>query len=106
MLGALCGALVYAGLFVLYMPIYYVVAASLSVATIVLLSQKPDGALPLPVLQDTFASRRLVEQRLQTMVGNGFLQAAPAGYGLTAKGRRVARFFDCVKRIWKLGAGG
>jgi hypothetical protein len=105
-LSALCGALVYAGLFVLYMPFYYVIAASLSAATIVLLNQKPDGALPLPTLHDTFASRRLVEQRLQTMVANGFLQTTPAGYRLTAKGRRVAQFFDWLKRIWKLGPGG
>jgi hypothetical protein len=105
-LGAFCGVIVYAGLFVLYMPFYYVVAASLSVATIVLLNQKPDGALPLAVLQDTFASRRLVAQRLETLVENGFLQTVPAGYGLTTKGRRVARFFDCLKLIWKLGPGG
>lgn len=105
-LGVLCGALVYAGLFVLYMPFYYVIAASLSAATIVLLSKRPDGALPLPVLQETFASRRLLEQRLQTMVENGFLQTTPAGYRLAAKGRFVARFFECVKQIWKLAPGG
>jgi len=104
--GALCGALVYAGLFILYTPFYYIVAASLSVRTIVLLERHGDGALPLSALQDEFMSRRLVGQRLETMAENGFLRWSPQGYALTAKGRCVAVIFDFIKRIWKLGAGG
>lgn len=102
----LCGILVYAGLFILYMPFYYVVAASLSVRTVVLLGGRAEGALPLSDLQNEFVSRALVGQRLDTMVQNGFLRLSSQGYALTAKGRRVASFFDFVKRVWKLGAGG
>jgi hypothetical protein len=104
--GTLCGALVYAGLLILYMPFYYVVAASLSVRTVVLLRRCEDGALPLSALRDEFVSRALIGRRLQTMVENGFLRPAARGYGLTGKGRRVAVFFDFVKRIGKLGPGG
>jgi hypothetical protein len=102
----LCGALLYGGLFVLYMPFYYVVMASLSVRTVVLLGREPDGALPLRALQDKFASRQLVGQRLHTMVENRFLRATPLGYVLTAKGEWTAQFFDFLKRLWRLGAGG
>lgn len=102
----LCGVLFFGGLIVLYMPFYYVVMTSLSVRTAVLLSRQPDGALPLQALQDRFASRRLVGQRLQTMVDNGFLQTTPEGYALTAKGKQTAQFFDFFKRFWKLGSGG
>jgi hypothetical protein len=102
---SLGGVLLYGGLFVLYMPFHYVVTASLSVRTAVMLGRH-GGALPLTALHDRFASRRLVGERLRTMVDNGFLRATPAGYVLTAKGRRTAQVFDCLKRLWKLGAGG
>lgn len=102
----ICGMLVYTSLFILYMPFYYVVAASLSVRSVVLLGRAHDGALPLSVLQEEFVSRNLVGQRLETMAENGFLTATPGGYALTAKGRLVATVFDTLKRIWKLGPGG
>ena len=102
----LCGALVYASLFVLYMPFYYVVAASLSVRTVVLLGRARDGALPLSDLRDEFVSRRLIGQRLETMAKNGFLAATPRGYQLTVKGRYVAKVFDTLKSVWKLEPGG
>lgn len=102
----ICGMLVYTSLFILYMPFYYVVAASLSVRSVVLLGRAHDGALPLSVLQEEFVSRNLVGQRLETMAENGFLTATSGGYALTAKGRLVATVFDTLKRIWKLGPGG
>jgi len=102
----LCAVLVYGSLFILYMPFYYVVAASLSVKTVVMLGRASGGALPLSVLQDEFISRHLVGQRLATMAENGFLSATPRGYTLTAKGRRIATDFDTLKRVWKLGPGG
>jgi hypothetical protein len=102
----LCGVLLYGGLFVLYMPFYYVVMTSLSVRTAVLLGRQPDGALPLAALEERFASRVLVAQRLQTMAENGFLRATSKGYALTAKGKAIARFFEFFKKLWKLGAGG
>ncbi len=102
----LCGLLVYGSLFILYMPFYYVVAASLSVKTAVLLGRASGGTLPVSALQEEFVSRSLVGQRLETMAKNGFLSATPRGYTLTAKGRLVATVFDSLKRIWKLGPGG
>lgn len=104
--GTLCGILLYDGLFILYMPFYYVVVASLSVSTIVLLGRQPNGALPITALREVFVSRRLVGQRLDTMVNNGFLRATPRGYELTIKGKRVAQVFEFIKQFWKLGAGG
>ena len=102
----LCGVLLYGGLFVFYMPFYYVVMTSLSVRTAVLLGRRPDGALPLAALEERFASRALVAQRLQTMAENGFLRATTRGYTLTTKGKSMAWFFDFFKKLWKLGAGG
>lgn len=102
----LCALLVYGSLFVLYMPFYYVVAASLSVKTIVLLGRASGGALPVSALQEEVVGRRVVGRRLATMTENGFLSATPRGYALTAKGQRIATVFDTIKRIWKLGPGG
>jgi hypothetical protein len=43
----LYGGLSYVGLFVLYMPFYYTVVASLSVRTMVMLHRKPDDRIRL-----------------------------------------------------------
>jgi hypothetical protein len=67
------GILSYVGLFVLYMPFYYTVVASLSICTMTMLHRKPDNRTPIAELQEQFASRRLVGQRLATMAENGFL---------------------------------
>jgi hypothetical protein len=40
------------------------------------------------------------------MAEAGYLNQETSGYSLTRKGRRVARLFDLVKRMWKLGSGG
>lgn len=106
MVAIICGMLVYTSLFILYMPFYYVVAASLSVRSVVLLGRAHDGALPLSILQEEFVSRSLVGQRLETMAENGFLRGSARGYELTTKGRNVAMVFDFLKRLWTLGPGG
>src|SRR4051812_15383673 len=49
-IATLCGMLVFMSLFILYMPFYYVVAASLSVRSVVLLGRARDGVLPLAAL--------------------------------------------------------
>ena len=105
-LSALCGVLLFMGLFVLYMPFYYVVAASLSVRTAILLDCRPGRSLALRSLRKEFVSPHLIGQRLEIMTENGFLQSTWEGFVLTGKGRRVALFFDFLKHYWKLGPGG
>ena len=102
----LWGILGYVGLFVLYMPFYYTVVASLSVRTVIRLHQRPDRRMPIAELQEEFASRRLVGQRLATMTANGFLADRVSGYAPTSKGRSIATIFSWLKRFWQLGAGG
>jgi len=102
----LWGVLVYVGLFVLYMPFYYTVMASLSVRTIVILHRRPDGRMSITELREHFVSRALVGQRLATMATNGFLLPRGDSYALTPKGRRTAAAFAWLKRFWRLGAGG
>jgi hypothetical protein len=105
-LGTLWGELTYASLFCLYTPFYYVVVASLSVRTAVMLDGRRNHALPLRVLVDEFASRRLVGERLVTLTNNGFLAAREGRYFLTPKGRGMAVVFASIKRLWNLGPGG
>jgi hypothetical protein len=100
------GILGYIGLFVLYMPFYYTVVASLSVRTMVMLHGRPDGRTPVAELREEFVSRRLVGQRLATMATNGFLIDLDNGYALSPKGRLTAMVFSWIKRFWRLGAGG
>jgi hypothetical protein len=105
-MAVLWGILSYAGLFVLYMPFYYTVVASLSVRTMVMLHRRPDDRMPIAELREEFVSRRLVGQRLATMAANGFLVDRGDGYAVSPKGRSTAAAFSCIKRFWKLGAGG
>jgi hypothetical protein len=105
-MAVICGILVYVGLFVLYMPFYYTVVASLSVRTMVVVHRRPDGRMPIAELREKFASRRLVGQRLATMATNSFLIDRGDGYALSSKGRLTAMVFSWIKRFWRLGAGG
>ncbi len=102
----LWGVLAYVGLFVLYMPFYYTVMASLSVRTMVMLHRRPGDCIPIADLREYFVSRALVGQRLVTMATNGFLQPCNNDYALSPKGRRTAAAFAWLKRFWRLGAGG
>jgi hypothetical protein len=106
LMAILCGILSYVGLFVLYMPFYYTVVASLSVRTMVLLRRRSGGRMPVAQLSEEFVSRRLVGQRLATMATNGFLVSRADAYALSPKGRSTAIIFSWIKRFWRLGAGG
>jgi hypothetical protein len=106
MMAILYGILGYVGLFVLYMPFYYTVMASLSVQTMVLLHRRPGDHMPIAELREQFVSRGLVGQRLATMAANGFLVPRGDAYALSPKGRWTAAIFNWLKRFWGLGAGG
>jgi hypothetical protein len=106
MMAVLWGVLGYIGLFVLYMPFYYTVMASLSVRTMVMLHRRPGDRMPIAELREAFGSRALVGQRLATMAANGFLVPRGHAYALSPKGRRTAAAFAWLKRFWRLGAGG
>jgi hypothetical protein len=106
MMAILWGVLGYIGLFVLYMPFYYTVMASLSVRTMVMLHRRPGDRMPIAELREEFGSRALVGQRLATMATNGFLVARGRVCTLSPKGRRTAAAFAWLKRFWRLGAGG
>jgi hypothetical protein len=93
-------------LFVIYMPFYFTIAASLSVQSMILIDRSPGRTLPVADLHARFASRKLLAQRLATMVANGYLVPAEDGFRLTFKGRFVGRAFQSIKRLWRLGAGG
>ena len=105
-MAAICGVLVYIGFFVLYMPFYYTVVASLSVRTMIMILRQPTGRMQVAELREVFVSRRLVGERLATMVTNGFLIGRGEGYALSQKGRLTATVFSWIKRFWRLGAGG
>jgi hypothetical protein len=105
-MAVLWGILSYAGLFVLYMPFYYTVVASLSVRTIVMLHRRPNDRMPIAQLREEFVSRRLVGQRLASMAANSFLIDRGNEYGLSQKGRSTAAVFSWIKKFWRLGTGG
>jgi len=102
----LCGSLTYVGLFVLYMPFYYTVVASLSVRTMVMLHRRLGARMPIAEVREEFVSRGLVGQRLATMATNGFLMDKGDGYALSSKGRLTSMIFSWVKQFWRLGSGG
>ena len=100
------GLVVTGCLFILYMPFYYNVVNSLSIQTLILLSEARSCSLPVPELQERFAGQSIVEGRLNTMAINGYLTRNQGTYCLTNRGRAMARLFGGIKDFWKMGPGG
>jgi hypothetical protein len=100
-----CGAVLNACAFILYMPFYYTVAASFSVRMLLDLTGAPGG-----LTRDELAARypvpAIVTGRLETLCGAGYLRRGGERVALTAKGALTARSFAWVKRFWALGPGG
>jgi hypothetical protein len=106
-LSLICGVLLLACLFVLYMPIFYVLSTSLSVATLIGMANAPDHSTQLNDLTSQFASAEFVTDRLHTLCLNGYLtHTENSGYMLTARAWLFVRLFVYIKRLWGLGAGG
>ena len=104
-LAAMMAALTSVGLFALYVPALYTVLTSLSVQTMMLLRSR-GGAMPEVELYDRFASRKIMEQRLATLLGSGYVALDGPSYRLTPRGRAIANFFKPIKILWNLGPGG
>jgi hypothetical protein len=104
-LAAMMATLTSACLFALYVPAFYTVLTSLSVQTMMLLRRR-GGALPEAELYDRFASLKIMEQRLATLLANGYVAPKGPSYQLTPRGRAIAKFFRLVKILWNLGPGG
>jgi len=104
-LAAMMAALTSTCLFALYVPALYTVLTSLSVQTMMLLRRR-GGALPEAELYDRFASRKIMEQRLATLLGSGYIATDGPSYRLTPHGRAIAKFFRRIKILWNLGPGG
>ena len=104
-LATMMAILTSACLFALYVPALYAVLTSLSVQTMMLLRHR-GGALPEAELYDRFASRKIMEQRLATLFGSGYVAPKGPSYQLTPRGRAIAKFFRPIKILWNLGPGG
>jgi len=104
-LAATMAALTSACLFALYVPALYTVLTSLSVQTMMLLRRR-GGALSEVELYDRFASRKIMEQRLETLLASGYVALDGPSYRLTARGRAIAKLFRPIKILWNLGPGG
>ena len=104
-LAATMAALTSACLFALYVPALYTVLTSLSVQTMMLLRRR-GGALSEAELYNRFASCKIMEQRLATLFGSGYVAHVGPSYRLTPRGRAIAKFFRPIKILWNLGPGG
>jgi len=99
------GGLANACLFVLYVPFVYVIRTSVSVQTMILL-RRHGGRLPEVELYRRFGGRAILAERFATLVRSGYLVAEGRRFGLTPRGRAIARIFATVKALWRLGPGG
>jgi hypothetical protein len=104
-LAATMATLTSACLFALYVPALYTVLTSLSVQTMMLLRRRGD-ALPEAELYDRFTGRKIMEQRLATLLASGYVATDGSSYRLTPRGRAIAKCFRTVKVLWNLGPGG
>ena len=103
-LAAVIAGLTSACLFALYIPALYAVLTSISVETMMLLRHV--DALREADLYDRFAGRRIMEQRLATLLRSGYIAPDGPSYRLTPRGRAIAEIFNPLKTLWNLGPGG
>jgi len=87
-------------LLVLYTPLYYVVTNSLSVQS------ERRGSLPREALYDRFASRHLLQGRLETLLSSGYVVVDGPAFRITPRGRRLIAPFLAIKSLWRQGPGG
>ncbi len=104
MLATMVALLASACLLALYIPALYTVLTSLSVETMMFLRRR--GVTAEAELYDRFAGRRTMEQRLATLLGNGYIATDGSCFWLTPRGRVIARTFAYMKDFWKLGPSG
>jgi hypothetical protein len=102
----LAAALVMACAFILYMPFYYTITTSLSIQTLIVIDEAPGHRLPLDEVASPRVYDQIVRGRLESMVTAGNVTRQGDRYHATPKGQRVARCFDALKRLWRLGPGG
>lgn len=100
----LCGAVLVFCAFILYMPFYYVLAASFSVR--MLLEIRDAATLTPAELRARYPADRVLQARAATLAGAGYARRVGDGYRLTPKGVLVAMSFRFMKRLWRLGPGG
>ena len=104
-LAAMMAVLTSACLLALYVPALYTVLTSLSVQTMMLLRRR-GGTLSEAELYNRFASRKIMEHRLATLLSSGYVTHDGPSYRLTPRGRAIAKFFRSIKILWNLGPGG
>src|SRR5262245_18582266 len=97
-LTATMAALTSACLFALYVPAVYIVLTSLSVQTMMLLRRR-GVTLPEAELYDRFASRKIMEHRLATLLDSGYVALEGPSYRLTPRGRAIAKIFRLVQLL-------
>lgn len=100
-----CGVVAIFCAFILYMPVYYTVAASLSARMIVDI-HRAGGRLASEELWRRHAPDQLLAGRLGTLEAAGYLRRVADRFALTPKGRFIVRPFVWVKLAWRLGPGG
>jgi hypothetical protein len=93
-------------LFILYVPFYYTVAASLSIQTLIAIQDAGGNGMPAESVHSQQFLDRLLDGRIGSLIEGGNLVRTDAGFQLTARGRRIALFFQKVKAVWRLGPGG
>ena len=84
-LGALNGMVLLGCLFIVYMPFYYTISASLTIRTLVALRCSPGERQSLAQLVEGFASLPIVQGRLETLAANGYVGRQGDAYRLTGK---------------------
>jgi hypothetical protein len=104
-LALVTGGLAFACLFVLYVPFFYTLTTSLSVATLILLLRN-GGQLNEAELYGHFAGKPLAAGRLSALHDGGYIALVDGSYRATSRGRGIARFFSAIKSLLRLGPGG
>jgi hypothetical protein len=92
--------------FILYMPFYYTISSSVSIQSLILLSEKDSQTCLLNELKNTFASPKILSYKLKSMESSGVLSSDGKKYKTTLRGKLIANTFQFIKKLWQLSPGG
>lgn len=100
------GLLVFGSFWALYMVATYILMRSVSVRTLVELARAPGGRLGPADFERLYQTERMFNQRIDSMVANGYLAPDDGRLRLTARGARLASCFTFVRRVLNIQAYG
>ena len=96
----------FGSLWVFYMEFSFIILRSVSIRTMVELAATPGQRLAAEELERRYGTDTMFDQRIESLVDNGYLRDHDGSLSLTSRGRWLASAFELVRRILNMHAYG